>query len=275
MSGREGGGWLAEEMGRARPVIGVVHLPPLPGSPRGEPGTLDRVLERARRDAAALARGGADGALVENFGDAPFARGRVPAHTVAHMTRAVEAVREEAGLPTGVNVLRNDAESALAVAAAAGGSFVRVNVYIGARVTDQGIVQGRARQVQELRRRLAPDVRVVADVRVKHSAAAGEPRPLEVEVEEAAGRGLADAVVVTGPATGRPPEPERLRRAAGAAGDAPVLAGSGVTAESVAQVLAHARGVIVGTALEEGGRTGAPVSGERVRAFVEAARGAG
>lgn len=269
------GDWLAEELGRARPVIGVVHLAPLPGSPRGEPDSLDRVLERARRDAAALADGGVDAVIVENFGDAPFARGRVPAHTVAHMTRAAAAVREEAGLPLGVNVLRNDAESALSVAAAVGGRFVRVNVYTGARVTDQGVVQGRAREVQRLRRRLAPDVRVMADVQVKHSAAVGEPRPLAAEVEEAVGRGLADAIVVTGSATGRPPTPERLRRAAGAAGEAPVLAGSGVTAESAEELLAHARGVVVGTALEEGGRTGAPVSEERVRAFVAAVREAG
>lgn len=265
--------WVEEVLGSEWPVIGVVHVPPLPGSPEGDSGGLPGLLERVRRDAAALAAGGADAALVENYGDAPYLPADVPKHTVAFMTRIALAAREASGLPVGVNVLRNDGEAALAAAAAAGGSFVRVNVYTGARVTDQGVVQGRAHSVQRLRRRVARGVRVLADVRVKHSAPLGGERRFGREVEDVVQRGGADGVVVTGDSTGRPPEEARLREASRAAGGAPVFAGSGITPEA-ARTLGEADGVIVGTALKEGGRTRAPVSEERVRTFVEACRGA-
>lgn len=268
--------WTEEELGSAAPVIGVVHAPPLPGSPEGEADGLPEVLGRVRRDAAALAAGGADAALVENYGDAPYVPSDVPKHTVAFMTRLAVAVREGSGLPVGVNVLRNDGEAALSAAAAAGGRFVRVNVYAGARVTDQGVVEGGAHALQRLRRRVAPGVRVLADVRVKHSAPLGEERRLGREVEDVVERGRADGVIVTGESTGRPPRTGRLREAREAAGGVPVFAGSGVTPETAARTLEQADGVVVGTALKEGGRTRAPVSEERVRAFVEACReGAG
>lgn len=269
------GAWLEEELGAAEPVIGVLHLPPLPGCPSGEAWPVGALVERVRGDAAQLSEGGADAALVENFGDAPYRRDEVPPWTVALMTRLAWEAREASGLAVGVNVLRNAGPAAVAAAAGAGGRFVRVNVYAGARVTDQGVIQGRAHRVQDARRRAAPEVRVLADVRVKHSAPLGRERPLEREVEEIVGRGRADGVIVTGEATGRAPDAEALRRARRAAGSSPVFAGSGVTADSVARTLEHADGVIVGTWIKEGGRTRAPVSGERVRALVEAARRAG
>ena len=267
--------WLEEELGAAAPVIGVVHVPPLPGSPRGEADGLPGILDRVRRDAASLAGGGADAVLLENYGDAPYHPSHVPKTAVAFMTRLAAAAREASGLPLGVNVLRNDGEAAVSVAAAAGGRFVRVNVYGGARVTDQGVVEGRAHEIQRLRRRVAPDVRVLADVRVKHSEPLGEEPPLEREVEDVVERGGAEGVIVTGDSTGRPPDADQLREAKRAAADVPVFAGSGVTRRTAAETLEEADGLIVGTALKEGGRTEAAVSRERVRSFVEAVRGGG
>lgn len=265
--------WLEEELGTAAPVIGVVHVPPLPGSPRGKADGLPEILDRVRRDATSLADGGADAVLVENYGDAPYHPTEVPKHVVAFMTRIAAAAREAGALPVGVNVLRSDGGAALSVAAAGGGSFVRVNVYVGARVTDQGVVEGRAHELQRLRRRVAPDVRVLSDVRVKHSSPLGEERPLALEVEDVVGRGEADGVIVTGDSTGRPPDMEQLREAKRAAAGVPVLAGSGVTPKTAAETVEEADGVIVGTALKDGGRTEAPVSVARVRSLVEAARG--
>lgn len=212
-----------------------------------------------------------DGLLLENFSDAPFLPGRVPRHVVASLAALAARVREVVDLPLGVNVLRNDAASALAVAQAAGGSFVRANVWTGARVTDQGLVQGAAHEVLRLRRRLEAEVRVLADVDVKHSTALGE-RSLEAEAEETVARGLADGLIVTGPASGRPVDPDDLERVRGAAGGAPVLVGSGVTAENVTRLLERCDGAIVGTSLEREGVTGAPVEHRRVERLVEAAR---
>src|SRR5688572_6924745 len=129
-------------------VIGMLHLPALPGSPRYGGGDMDTMIERVFRDAEALADGGVHGLMLENFGDVPFYPGRVPAHVVAHMTAIAAAVREQfPEQPLGINVLRNDGQGALAIAAAVGGAFVRVNVLCGVRVADQGLIHGIAHEL--------------------------------------------------------------------------------------------------------------------------------
>lgn len=254
----------------SRPVIGVVHLPALPGAPFSR-RPIGAIRRRALADAGTLARAGVEGVILENFGDGPYRPGRVPAHTVAHMSVLAAAVREaHPDLALGINVLRNDGEAALSAAAAAGADFIRVNVWAGARLTDQGIVEGVAHRVVRLRRRLEADVRIFADVAVKHSASLAE-RPLAEEVAETVGRARADAVIVTGAATGAPADRTRVAAAKEAAGGAPVLVGSGVTVETAAEILGAADGVIVGTALKEGGEVTAPVDPERTRLLVERA----
>lgn len=247
------------------PLIGVLHLPPLPGAPLPSPG-LDAVLSAALRDAEALAEGGARGVIVENLGDAPFSADRVEPHVAAMLAVVARAVRERFGqaLVVGVNALRNDACSAIGAAAAAGADFVRVNVLSGAMVTDQGIIEGRAREVLLYRNRVAPDVRIVADVLVKHAA------PLApVEIEQVAAdtyeRAGADVLVVTGAGTGRPTDPARLGRVRAAVPKAPVWVGSGVTLETALRFGREAHGAIVGTALHADGDRAAPLELERVR----------
>jgi uncharacterized protein len=253
-------------------VVGVVHLASLPGSARGGgAGDLTAVIERARRDAAHFGEGGADALIVENFGDAPFARDRVEAHVVAAMTLAVAVVREESGLPVGVNVLRNDVLSAVAIAAMAGGRFVRANVYVGAVVTDQGLIEGRAAEVQALVRRLAAPVAVWADVDVKHATPLA-PRPVADLAEDAVERGLAAAVIVTGRATGQPAADADLQAVRAAVPRTPLYVGSGVTVATVAALLRIADGAIVGTAAKVDGIVTNPVDVARVRAIVRAAQ---
>ncbi|WP_101297619.1 BtpA/SgcQ family protein [Halegenticoccus soli] len=263
----------ADVFGTHRPVIGMVHLLPLPGSPRFD-GDRERIRERAVRDAEALESGGVDAVAVENFGDAPFYPDDVPKHVVASMTGHVAAVADAADLPVGVNVLRNDAEAALSVAAATGADFVRVNVHTGARVTDQGVVEGRAHETMRLRERLEADVRVLADVDVKHSAPLA-PRGAAETVAETIDRGLADGIIASGAGTGRAVDLDRLEAIAARRdeldSEAPVFVGSGATPETVADLLAVADGVVVGTALKEGGETTNPVDADRVARFVAAA----
>ena len=262
--------WLS-----GKPVIALLHVPALPGAPRSRL-SLAEVRDWITRDAEAYCSGETDGLriealLLENFGDAPFFPERVPVETVAFMTALACHVRARFDLPLGINVLRNDGESALAVAAASGAEFIRVNVYTGARVADQGILQGQAHRIQRLKRALGSDVLVFADVMVKHSAPLGA-RALEDEVEDTIQRGLADAVIVTGSATGRPPETTALRTARIAAHGVPVLAGSGAREDTVAEMLNAADGVIVGTSLKIDGVVTNPVDAARVRRFLQAAR---
>ncbi len=246
----------------------MVHLRALPGAPEYR-GSLDEVRSAAFRDAEALQTGGANALLVENFFDAPFYPDRVPVHTVAHMTAIASALRQRFDLPLGVNVLRNDGRASLAVAHAAGGGFVRVNVLTGARLTDQGIVQGCAHLLARDRQLLnARDVNILADVNVKHSAPLAAYDP-DQEVADAIARGGADAVIVSGSGTGEPVTPPELRRVCTAAAGTPVLVGSGVTAVGVAD-LAAASGFIIGTSVKRGGEIPNAVEPDRVRQLVDA-----
>jgi membrane complex biogenesis BtpA family protein len=249
-----------------RPLfVGVVHLAPLPGAPCYA-GSIEAVLARAAADAAALAEGGADALLVENFGDAPFFAGRVPAETVAAMALALAEVRRAApGCPAGVNVLRNDALSALGLCASAGAAFLRVNVHTGAAVTDQGLIEGRAAETLRARARLAPAALILADVHVKHAQPLGGG-DLAATAAETFERGLADALILTGPATGSAPDPAQLARVRERVPAAPLLVGSGLTPDNAAALLRCADGAIVGTALKRGGDVAAPVDPERVAA---------
>jgi membrane complex biogenesis BtpA family protein len=254
--------------GSAHTLIGMVHLGPL--LERGV--ALAEVEAAACRDAERLFSAGFDAIMVENFGDRPFYPDRVPTHTVAAMTRMLLAVRQTVGaLPLGVNVLRNDARSALAIAAAVDAAMIRVNVHIGSAVTDQGLIHGQAHDTVRLRRQLAPDTRILADVRVKHAAPLAE-RPVLEEAEELTERGEADALIVSGHKTGGATDPERLR-VVRAAVRCPVLVGSGADIAQLGLLLPVCDGLIVGSSIKEGGDVLAPVDPVRARAFVMAARG--
>lgn len=251
------------------PVIGMLHAPPLPGSPQGA-ATIDDIVESVLRDARTLAAAGVHALMLENFGDTPFFPGRVPRHTVAAMTRLACEVRRETDLPLGINVLRNDGCSALAVAAAAWSEFIRVNVLCGARVTDQGVIQGIAHHLLRQRRLLdCGNVTILADVDVKHSAPLAA-RPVADEIADVIQRGGADAIIVSGSATGASVDVEQLRAAKKAAGTTPVLIGSGVSAENVGELVPHADGLIVGTSLKVDGISTNPVDAARAGAFMRA-----
>jgi membrane complex biogenesis BtpA family protein len=263
---------------KARPLIGMVHLGALPGSPRYDAVALpfSAVLANAARDAEALVAGGASAIMVENFFDAPFAKSDLPPHTIAAVTRAVQVVHDTAGnaIPVGVNALRNDARSAIAIAHICGAQFVRVNVYVGAAVTDQGIIEGAARTAVLYRRELEADVAIFADIFVKHAAQLGDGSvTLEDAAKDAVERGLADALIVSGSATGSPTDPAVVQRAAAAVPATPILIGSGFNCETAASLLsAGAAGAIVGTSLKANSDVSAAVDVERVRALRTAMR---
>lgn len=257
----------------AKVFIGVVHLLPLPGSPRWG-GSMDQVLARAEEEARALQEGDADGVIVENFGDVPFRIGRVDSETVAAMTLAVERVRQTTDLPVGVNMLRNDAQSALAVAAVAGANFIRVNVHYGVMAADEGLVQGEAFQTLRQRRALGVDVKILADVMVKHAVPLGD-LDLGLIAKETSQRGLADGLIVSGPVTGRPALASDVAVVRKAVPDAFILVGSGVDEANAAELLSEADGAIVGTSLKRDGIVSNPIDPESVKRMSEVFRGLG
>jgi hypothetical protein len=250
--------------------IGVIHLKPLPGSPRFA-GPMEAVIKAALTDAQAYARGGADAVFIENFGDVPFYKQALGPETVAAMAVVGNAVSEAVELPIGFNVLRNDARSALALCAACGGSFIRVNVHTGAMLTDQGLIEGQAAATLRLRQQLCPRVRILADVHVKHAAPLGD-LPIEISARDTLDRGLADALVVSGSGTGQATEMEKLVRVRRACPQAFLLVGSGTTTTNVREYLEYADGVIVGSSLKRGGVLANAVDPRRVAPLAKVIR---
>lgn len=252
-------------------LVGVIHLPPLPGSPRAYASAVE-VARAAAEDARILDGEGFDLAMLENFGDAPFLPGRVAAVTVSAMTACAIAAREAASrIALGINVLRNDADAALAIAATVQARCIRVNIHTGARVTDQGVIQGDAATTLRSRRALgAEGVAVWADVDVKHSAALA-PRPIAMEAKDLVSRGLASAVLVTGEGTGSGVDLADLE-AVRSSVDVQVLVASGATLDSLGALAPFCDGVIVGSALRSGGKAGGPIDAGCARAFATAFR---
>ena len=253
--------------GEGKPIIGVIHLPALPGC-AGSPG-LDAVLERAARDVAALERGGAQAILVENDDDAPK-RVEAGAETIAIMTRVTrEAVRAAHGAVVGIEILLNDPMASLAVAKAAGARFIRTDYFVDpmARPEYGGAMAIDPDRLLAYRQTIAADdVLILADIQVKY-ATMTVARGL-TESAGLAARHRADGIVVTGRVTGEAPPARDIAEAKAGAGSVPVVVGSGLDADNAAALLAVADGAIVGTSLKQGDG----IAAGRVTTLVAAAR---
>ena len=255
------------------PIIGVVHLLPLPTSARWG-GSLKAVIERAEQEATALAAGGIDGIIVENFFDAPFTKDQVNPAVISAMTLIVDRLMNLVVVPVGINLLRNDAKGALAIASCVNAQFIRVNVLNGIMATDQGLIEGNAHELLRFRRELGSDIAIFADVLVKHARPLGTPN-LTTAVQDTIERSLADAVILSGWATGSPPTLEDLELASAAAKGTPVLIGSGANWDNIGQLMQAADGAIVASSLKRQGMIHETIDPIRVAQFIEAAREVG
>jgi uncharacterized protein len=261
---------LKQIFNTTQPIIGVVHLLPLPTSARWG-GSLSAIVDRAEQEAVALVSGGVDGIVVENFFDAPFPKSRVDPAVVSAMTTIVTRLMELVALPIGINVLRNDSLSAMAIASCTGASFIRVNVLSGVMATDQGLIEGCAHELLRYRRELGADVKILADVLVKHAQPLSSS-DLTNAVHETIDRGLADAIILSGAVTGSPPSLEDLRLARVAAGSTPLLIGSGASVENINSLMQFADGAIVSSSLKRQGKIENSIDPIRVSQFVETIR---
>ena len=261
---------LPPTLRRPRPILAMIHVRALPGTPAATQG-LDAVIAAAVAEARIYREAGVDGVLIENMHDTPYLRGGVGPEIVAAMTAVALAARAEARLPCGVQVLAAANREALAVALAAGLDFVRAEGFAFAHVADEGIIESSAAALLRYRRQIGAErVQVWADVKKKHASHAITADLDLGATAEAAAFMRADAVIVTGSVTGDPPRIEDVRAAKARAG-IPVLLGSGVGPHNLSRFFEVADGFIVGSALKEGGRWQAPVDPARVAALVSAA----
>lgn len=252
-----------------KPLIACLHLMPLPGSPRYG-GDMAPVYDTALAEAEIFARYGVDGFIVENFRDAPFYPGNLPAETIAALAAVSREIVNVAQVPVGVNALRHDAPAALAIATAAQADFIRVNVHMDAVVSDQGVLQGASHQTLRLRSALRSNVLIFADAGVKHATPLGN-RGLAAEAQDLTERGLVDAIIVSGAVTGaatRPEDVDTVRRHT----HLPLLIGSGATPDNLAGVYDKVDGFIVGSYFKRDGKAENAVEESRVKTFVDALR---
>ncbi len=248
-----------------KPIIGMVHLQPLPGSPLYG-GSLQRIIDAAIEDAGVLNNCDIDGILIENFGDIPFFKDECDPHTISLMTRIGWQIGQITKKSIGINVLRNNVRAALSIALAIEAEFVRVNVHTGAMLTDQGIVEGRAAETLRYKRQIESQSAIMADVDVKHATPLGS-FSLEEVAKDTAYRGLADALIVSGSGTGEPIKLEVVKRVRRAVPDRPLFAGSGICFQNIADYIEYIDGVIIGTAFKKEGLTTYPVDKDRVEQF--------
>ena len=260
---------IAALFGRPKAVIGVVHLLPLPGAPEYDGQPMTEIIAHAVAEAGRYHAGGVDGLIVENHGDIPFAKpDQLGPETAACMAVITTAVRAAVPLPVGVNVLANAAHAALAVAKAAGASFIRVNQWANAYVANEGFMEGPAGSAARYRTWLrARDVRVFADVHVKHGAHAITADRTLAELARDVEFFDADAAIATGQRTGDSASLDELRAIA-AGTSLPVLVGSGVTPGNVGDMLSVASAVIVASWLKRDGVWWNEVDPDRLRVFM-------
>lgn len=266
------GSAIDQIFGRPKALIGMIHCPPFPGAPRYCGATLNQIYDACLYDAEGLIRNGLHGLVVENHGDVPFSKpGDIGPETSAFMAVVVDRIKREFDVPVGINVLANAPIPAFAVARATGAAFIRVNQWANAYVANEGFMEGRAAEAMRYRSALRGEsIKVFADSHVKHgSHAITADRSVEELTRDLAFFDV-DAVIATGERTGNSATMEELDEIADAT-NLPVLVGSGVNSQNIAQILTRASAVIVASSLKEGGVWWNPVDPVRVRDFVVAA----
>jgi membrane complex biogenesis BtpA family protein len=256
-------------------VIGMVHLPSLPGSPGwAQKQNLTKLESRVTADVEALVKGGVSGILFENYGDAPFSKTNVSTLTVSTMTRVIKKCSTGLELPYGVNVLRNDWEAALAIASVTDACFIRINILSGVCATDQGLVEGDAYGCLRYRKALEQEfgsnkrILVFADVNTKHGTSLHD-QSLKETASDLVERAKVDGLIVTGSRTGVPPSVEDVIAISNATGDVPVFVGSGVNDKNIEKYGEYVSGFIIGTYFKKDGKVENPVDGERVKKLME------
>src|SRR6476646_9733111 len=241
-----------------KPVIGVIHVGALPGTPRGAKSVVE-LVRQAKEEARVYRECGVDGVIIENMHDVPYLRGEVGPEIVAAMTAIGIEVKIAAELPVGIQILAGANMEAMAVAHAAGLNFIRAEGYAYAHIADEGLIQSSAAKLLRYRKMIgAPDVQVWADIKKKHSAHAITADVSLRETGETVEFMGADCVIVTGTVTGKPPTIEDVRESK-AHCTLPVILGSGISEKNIEEFYPHADGFIVGTSFKKDGDWAKPV----------------
>jgi len=233
-----------------KPLIGVIHLPPLPRQGR-RGANLDDIVDYAVSEALKLERAGFDAVVLENYGDKPYHVEWKDKITAALLAVIAKEVKKNTNLEVIINVLRNDVEASIAAAYASGARFIRVNSYCEHRISIEGNLKPTANMIEDILSSLNKYIGIMADIDVKHSIPLTKLRP-DI-MKDCALRGSALAFIATGPSTGEPPSPGYLVSIREAIDTKPVIVGSGISLDNIKLYWRIADGYIVGTSIKVSG----------------------
>ena len=251
----------------SKAIIGMIHIPALPGTPGGQSATFNALTKFALTELETLQKGGVDGVIVENFWDLPYYPNQVPTLTIAAMSAIIGQVVSMASVPVGLNILYNDFKAEIAIARAVGAGFIRAEVFVDPSLSETGIIEPSAASLVRERELIrAEEVAIFADVQGKNTTPLWK-RPLSESALDAEKRGQADGIIITGAGTGRPVSIQELKDLR-AVVSIPLLIGSGVTTETVSDLLQHCDGAIVGSYFKKEGKIDQPTDLDRVRELV-------
>lgn len=252
---------------RSKPVVGVIHVGALPGTPRSEL-SVQELIEEARQEARIYRECGVDGIIIENMHDVPYLKGEVGPEIVAAMTAIGTEVKSECGLPVGLQILAGANIEAMAVAHAAGLDFIRAEGFAYAHVADEGLIEASAAKLLRYRKMIGAErVRVWADVKKKHSAHAITADVSLGETAETVEFMGADCVIVTGSVTGEAPKVADVQEAKQHC-HLPVFLGSGISERNIEQFYNEADGFIIGSAFKVNGLWSNTLDPARVSSFM-------
>lgn len=254
------------------PVIGMIHLDPLPGTPKYQKSSINEIAEKALEEAKILDKCGVDGVIVENFNDMMFQK-QVGPEVVAPMTYVAEKIKSSTNLSLGLCVLQSDPFASLSIAKTVGGDFIRVPYYTETYIVDAGVMESVAADTLRFRKKIdAENIGIFADVHIKHGYTLSR-RPLAESAEDAVERGLADAVIITGRKTGGKTDPEDVYKVNDRLSETPVIVGSGVTSQNLEKYFPkEGDAAIVGTSLKKDGKVENMIDEARVERFMEKVR---
>ena len=252
-----------------KPVVGVIHVGALPGTPQSTQ-TVAELVASAREEAKIYRECGVDGIIIENMHDVPYLRGEVRPEIVAAMTAIGAEVKNQCGLPVGIQILAGANIEAMAVAHAAALDFIRAEGYAYAHVADEGLIQASAAKLLRYRRMIGAErVQVWADVKKKHAAHAITADVSLGETAETVEFMGADCVIVTGSVTGQAPKVSDIQEAKRHC-HLPVFLGSGISERNISEFYDEADGFIIGSAFKVDGLWSNTIDPARVTGFIRA-----
>ncbi len=237
--------WIEKIANTKKPIIGMIHLPPLPGNPRNSLSP-EEIVDKALNDARILVENGIHAIMIENFYDSPYPKYTPREETISLMSIITWEIKKKYNKPIGINILRNCGTSALAIAYITNADFIRVNALSQTMVTDQGIIEPIAYKLSIKQKLLGAEVKIMADINVKHAKPLVE-RELSSVIRETIERGHADAIIITGKTTGTPPTPEEVIEAKKYTGQTPMVIGSGITKDNLHKYIPYADAFIIGS----------------------------